>query len=61
MILPGLMVDEGTYNGKLTGETRFPENDWRSAYFRQQICVLKVTSILIYFIKDQVIFLFIFY
>ena len=32
-VIARVPFDEGTLTGKLTKDTRFPENDWRSGYF----------------------------
>lgn len=32
-VIARVPFDEGTLTGKLTRETKFPENDWRSTYF----------------------------
>ncbi len=32
-VIARVPLDEGSLGGKLTAETRFPENDWRSGYF----------------------------
>lgn len=32
-VIARVPFDEGTLTGKLTKETKFPENDWRSTYF----------------------------
>jgi aryl-alcohol dehydrogenase-like predicted oxidoreductase len=35
-VIARVPLDEGSLGGKLTAETRFPENDWRSTYFNPE-------------------------
>jgi aryl-alcohol dehydrogenase-like predicted oxidoreductase len=35
-VIARVPLDEGSLGGKLTAETKFPENDWRSTYFNPE-------------------------
>lgn len=35
-VIARVPLDEGSLGGKLTADTRFPKNDWRSLYFGQE-------------------------
>ena len=41
-VIARVPFDEGTLTGKITKDTRFPEDDWRSRYFSQENLVSSV-------------------